>query len=665
MTSHIFPSAPSVKRASRPILALTIITSLLSVLLYRSLPYELSSVQWVESLFSPDENDYRQIIIHYSYLPRIAMAMLCGAGLALAGAVMRFVLSNPLASPTTLGVAAGAELGLVLASLFLPASWMISPYIPAFAGGMLATGLVFMLAAKRGYSPLALILAGMVTTLFIGAVTMMLVLVHEQQLTQLFVWGAGALEQQDWQGIKRLVPMIFIASIMLFILVRPLTAMQMGEAIASSIGVNVAALRLIAIALSVMITAAIVSEVGIIGFVGLVAPALAKMLGARRLPAQMAVSALLGAALLLGADLLIQPLSGVAANLIPTGAVTAAIGAPFLLFLLQRKNIGASFHPDDTPAPHVQAIRFSSLTALLVTILVTACAMSLLVGNSQSGWQFTLDPILLGLRVPRVAVAMLAGCCLAIAGTIMQRITQNPMASPEVMGISAGCALALVIGAVYGLYLSRMTQLLLGTAGAIVVVVLILLLGKKRQFSPIHLMLTGIALSAAADAAIRIVMASGDDNVKALLNWLSGSMYLADNLTAFMLMSVTLSAGLAVILCARWLDLFSLGSESASSLGLNLPSARKWMILATGVLTAAATIAIGPLSFVGLLAPHMARSLAQYGAKQQLITAALLGATLLVLADWVGRNLWFPWQFPAGLLASLLGGAYFLYLLQK
>ncbi|MCG6272144.1 iron chelate uptake ABC transporter family permease subunit, partial [Vibrio vulnificus] len=77
------------------------------------------------------------------------------------------------------------------------------------------------------------------------------------------------------------------------------------------------------------------------------------------------------------------------------------------------------------------------------------------------------------------------------------------------------------------------------------------------------------------------------------------------------------------------------------------------------------TIVIGPLSFVGLLAPHMARSLHQYQARPQMLTAALLGATIMVSADWIGRTLWFPWQFPAGLLASLIGGGYFLYLMRR
>ncbi len=139
----------------------------------------LSLLQWTapysqgidllwKTVFHYDSSDYQQLITYLTYLPRLSIAVLSGFGLAIAGCVMQFVLRNPIASPTTLGVAAGAELGMVLGILFLPVSSSISGFIPAFLGGAFATGLVFLLSVKRGFSPVHMVLAGMVVSLFLG-----------------------------------------------------------------------------------------------------------------------------------------------------------------------------------------------------------------------------------------------------------------------------------------------------------------------------------------------------------------------------------------------------------------------------------------------------------------------------------------------------------------
>lgn len=661
--------ALSQPRYTFPALKLTAIGTLiliaLAVLLSRSLPYNFSYTQWLSALFSPDEADYRQIIVHYYYLPRLAIAVLCGAGLAIAGCLMQYVLRNPLASPTTLGVAAGAELGLACGLLFVPASLGIANYWFAFFGGLAATGLVFMLTAKRGFAPLQMVLAGMVVSLFFGSLNMMLLLVNEQQLTSVFIWGAGALNQTDWQGVTSLLPLLLGPVTILLLLLRPLTILQLGEEVAASIGVRVVALRVLSLALGIFITSAIVSQVGIIGFVGLVSPALARLLGARHLLSRLLASALIGASLLLMADLVIQPLSGVGGELLPTGAVTALIGAPFLLWLLHQQSFASSLKAEAEPAPHYRPRAFRQLVIVLSCVTVLMLAVAVLVGNSQQGWQLAVSETLLGLRVPRVLVAMFAGIGLAMAGTVIQRVTGNAMASPEVMGISAGAAFALVIGAMGGWALQRVDQMLLGTAGAMAVMVVIWLSGRRNRFAPMQMLLTGVGISACLDAMIRIAMSSGQDNIKALLTWLSGSTYLVAGQDVIVIFIGLLLIGGTLLLLERWLDVISLGEVIAGSIGLNCHRVRQLLMLMAAMLTALATVVVGPLSFVGLLAPHMARSLGQYGARHQLVIACLLGGNIMVFADWVGRNVWFPWQFPAGLLASVVGGGYFLYLLRR
>ncbi|WP_036825234.1 iron ABC transporter permease, partial [Photobacterium sanctipauli] len=333
--------------------------------------------------------------------------------------------------------------------------------------------------------------------------------------------------------------------------------------------------------------------------------------------------------------------------------------------LLQRKSLQSDLKArDETPQAYHHR-RFLPVAVGLLAVLMAVLAVAVLVGKNQQGWTFTTSLLVFEFRAPRVFVALLAGIGLAFAGTIIQRVSNNPMASPEILGISSGAALALVIGAMLGVAVERHEQMLLGTTGALLVTGLVWLLGKRHNFAPSQTLLTGIALSAGLDAFLRIAMSSGQDNVQALLTWLSGSTYLVSySDIALLLVGVILVGGIALA-SHRWVELIGLGEVTASSIGLDCRKVRLMLLILVAALTTLCTIVIGPLSFIGLLAPHMARSLNQYRASSQMMTAALIGGVIMVAADWMGRVLWFPWQFPAGLLASLLGGAYFLYLMRK
>lgn len=634
-------------------------------LLQWTAPYSQGlSLLW-QTVFDYDPSNYQQLITHLTYLPRLVIAVLCGFSLAVSGCVMQFVLRNPIASPTTLGVAAGAELGMVLGILFLPVNSIIHGFIPAFLGGGFATGLVFLLSAKRGFSPVHMVLSGMVISLFFGSLNTMLLLLNEQQLASVFVWGSGTLNQNDWSSVETLLPLITLPIFVLLLLSRPLSALQLGDDVSASIGVNIKQIKVMSLTLAIFMTAAVVSEVGLIGFVGIVAPAIARMCGVRKLVPQILFSGVVGSVMLLLADLVIQPFSGVGGELLPTGAMTALLGAPFLLWLLNRKVFQSDMKAREMTQVSYKHRPLQKVTLPLCVLIVALFMIAIFVGKGQSGWLVSLNPSIIELRVPRVFVSFLAGVGLAIAGTVIQRVSTNPMASPEILGISSGAALALVLGAMFGIATERHEQMLLGTVGALFVTGIIWLMGRKQNFAPAQMLLTGIALSAGLDAFLRIAMSSGQDNVMALLTWLSGSTYLV-SMSDLYLLGIGVTVFFIISMSShRWLDIIGLGETTSNSVGLHCSKVRVCLLLFVAGLTTLCTIIIGPLSFIGLLAPHMARSLHQYRASHQLLTASLLGGCLMIVADWIGRTMWFPWQFPAGLLASLLGGVYFLYLMRK
>ncbi|NOH98682.1 Fe(3+)-hydroxamate ABC transporter permease FhuB [Vibrio sp. 99-70-13A1] len=652
------------QRTKLPI-GITGLFCVVALFIHITVPYSQGLTALVDVVTHYDPSDYQHIIINLTYLPRLVVALICGFALAVAGCVMQFVLRNPIASPTTLGVASGAELGMILSILLLPVGIEVSGFISAFIGGCFATALVFTLSAKRGFSPVHMVLAGMVVSLFFGSVNTMLLLLNEEHLTSLFVWGAGTLNQNGWDSVKILIPLTVIPTLLLLVIERPLSALQLGDDVASSIGVSVKTLKVISLTLAIFVTAAVVSEVGLIGFVGIVAPAIARMLGARKLNQQILVSGLIGSYMLLLADLIIQPFSGAGGEMLPTGAMTALLGAPFLLWLLNKKLLQSDMKARESVVSTYYHRTLKQVVIPISVLFVLLVVVAVFVGKDQTGWTIVESFSILQLRIPRVVVAALAGVGLAIAGTIIQRVSTNPMASPEVLGISSGAALALVIGAYFGITADRFQQMLLGTLGASSVTFFIWWMGRKHNFAATHMLLTGIALSAGLDAFLRIALSSGQDNMRALLTWLSGSTYLVSMTDVYLLGAGILVFIIAIAIIHKWLDIISLGEVAANSLGIDSARVRMLLLILVASMTTLSTIVIGPLSFVGLLAPHMARSLHQYSAKQQLITASLLGAILMMTADWLGRTIWFPWQFPAGLLASLIGGAYFLYLMRK
>ncbi len=652
--------------SSHPAWLCGLLLALALLLIGIDLNTRLPAAQWLPAALTPDMADMRQLILHFSWLPRLCMALLCGAVLALAGVLMQQVLRNPLASPTTLGVASGAQLGLLIATLWAPWALELGREWVALAGGGLATLLVFALAWRRGLAPLTLILAGLVVTLYLSALNIALMLVQQQDLNAVFIWGSGSLSQNSWSGIQLLLPRLAAGILLILPLLRPLALLELDDSGVKSLGVPLRFLRFSTLLLAVYLTACTVSVVGVIGFIGLAAPALVRLLGARTLGRRLIWAPLLGGLLLCVTDLAIQRLAGSLAELVPTGAATALLGAPLLLWLLPRLRLaGGQPQGGDSHVFSRHPLPFQRLLPLGL-LLIGAVLIGLGLGQGTEGWQWSLsDSSLLEWRWPRVMAAASAGCMLALAGCLIQRLTGNPMSSPEVLGISAGAALGLIALLFLLPYSGPLAQLALGGLGAGLTLLLLLGLSRRSGFAPERVLLIGISITALFDALQVILLAGGDPRGQNLLGWMSGSTYFVGPQMALWVLACSVLLLLAALPLGRWLELLPLGDGTPKALGVPLGRSRFALLLLAALLTAGATLIVGPLSFIGLLAPHLARLLGLARAVPQLLGAALLGALVMVAADWLGRNLLFPAQLPAGLLASLLGGAYFMLCLYR
>ncbi|WP_034949676.1 Fe(3+)-hydroxamate ABC transporter permease FhuB [Erwinia oleae] len=624
--------------------------------------------QWLHALLTPDNNSGAQMVFHFSLLPRFALSLLVGAGLGLVGLLFQQVLRNPLAEPTTLGVATGAQLGLTVATLWAVPGGLFSPQVAAMSGSLIVGMLVFGIAWGKRLSPVTLILAGLVISLYCGALNQLIGLFNHDYLQSIFLWGTGTLNQMDWSNVSFLWPKLLAGFLLSLLLLRPMTLMGLDDGVAKNLGLALSAARFAVLVLAIVLSAQIVNAVGIIGFIGLFAPLLAKLLGARRLLSRLLLAPLIGLLLLWLADQLVIWLTDNWRE-VSTGTATAIIGSPLLLWLLPRLRTGgtppAMNAGDKIPVERHRILLWSAV-GCAVLLLIALVALSY--GRDANGWRWATGALweqLLPWRMPRVATAMATGMMLGVAGCIVQRLTGNPMASPEVLGISSGAAFGVVV-MMFLVPNDAFTWLLpAGSLGAALTLLLILITGGRGGFSPERMLLAGMALSTAFSTLLILLMASNDPRMTSLMAWIAGSTYKVSALQAQRTV-ITAAVLIALVpLCRRWLTLLPLGGETARSVGIALKPTRIALLLLAAALTAAATLSTGPLSFIGLMAPHIARMIGFRRTVPQQIMAALLGGGLMMVADWCGRMVAFPSQIPAGMLASFIGAPYFIYLLRK
>lgn len=304
-----------------------------------------------------DENDRVVLMLR---LPRVLMALLVGASLAQGGAVMQGLFRNPLADPGLIGVSAGAALGAVAVIVVghtLP--WLagsIGIAGGAFAGGLLATCLVYVLG-RRGNGVATLLLAGVA----IGAIAMagvgwLTFLANETQLRDLTFWSLGSLGGSDWRHLAVVAPLVLVPLLVLPCAARGLNALLLGEDEAALLGFRPERLQPLLIALVALMVSAAVAMTGVIGFVGLVVPHLLRLMRGPDHRWLLPASALGGATLLVAADTLAR--SVVAPAELPIGVLTALIGGPFFLWLLlracdRRPGRGKPL-PDPGRCPHLE-----------------------------------------------------------------------------------------------------------------------------------------------------------------------------------------------------------------------------------------------------------------------------------------------------------------------
>lgn len=313
---------------------LFLLIAALAGILFGAIPVSLQELSLL--LQGQGSNDTERIV-YYLRLPRVICAALVGMNLALAGCILQGVLHNPLADPGIIGVTAGAGVAAMAVMILAPAFIYWVP-LAAFIGALVALAIVFLLAWDRGINPLRLILAGVAVAAFFGGGTTALWVAFPDRIQGAVNWLAGGFAGARWSYVWIVLPYSIIGLLGTLWNYRKLNALQMGDEVALSLGINLKRTRFILIFLSAILAASSASVAGLLGFVGLIVPHIMRLIVGSDFEYLLLASAVFGAALLVGADTFARTIFSPME--IPVGIFLSFLGAPFFLYLLKRRSRG-------------------------------------------------------------------------------------------------------------------------------------------------------------------------------------------------------------------------------------------------------------------------------------------------------------------------------------
>jgi iron complex transport system permease protein len=326
--------------------------------------------------------------------------------------------------------------------------------------------------------------------------------------------------------------------------------------------------------------------------------------------------------------------------------------------------------------------RLLAVQIVLLVLLAAVAGVALFLGSASLSATRVLDAltgragpasvesvVTLSLRLPRIAVAALAGGGLAVAGVAFQALTRNPLAEPSILGVSSGAAFGVVLAQLFGLGLSALEVLglsVFGFAGALLAAGVVYLIASGTTGLGVQtLLLAGVIVGIFFSSAITVLISLVDFNrLGGVIHWLLGNLE-PKPAGALALFALLAAVGFWLVLRqARELNLLALGEEAATQLGVNAERLKLRIFLAAALLTGSVVAFAGPIGFVGLIVPHTLRMLLGPDNRMLVPTSLLGGAVFLLLADTVARNIVAPAELSVGVITSFCGAPFFVYLLR-
>ena len=310
-----------------------------------------------------------------------------------------------------------------------------------------------------------------------------------------------------------------------------------------------------------------------------------------------------------------------------------------------------------------------------ISLLVILAVISLRFGSVRfstgeiinaliDGSDSTIRTIVVNIRMPRTALAILVGASLATSGALLQAVLRNPLASPGLIGVIAGASLSAIT---IMLLFPALTVLVpfIAFIGGLVSTLLVFTLAWKKGMSIIRIILSGVAVNAMLGGGTSLLSVLYSDRIQGVIMWLNGTLA-GKSWDQVKLLLPYVAVGLLVaVLSVNVANSLQLGDEAAKNLGVRLNLARIVLCSTAAFLTGISVAVVGIIGFIGLIVPHVSRLLVGSDYRFMLPSSAILGAVLLVSADIVARTVFSPIELPVGVIMAVLGGPFFLYLLRK
>jgi ferric citrate transport system permease protein len=633
--------------------AVLIIIFWLSLFCYSAIP--VSGADAIRALLPGHTPTLPEALVQNLRLPRSLVAVLIGASLALAGTLLQTLTHNPMASPSLLSINSGAALAMALTSALSPtpvAGYSLS-FIAACGGGV---SWLLVMTAGGGFRHTQdrnkLILAGIALSAFCMALTRITLLLAEDHAYGIFYWLAGGVSHAHWQDVWQLLPVVVTAVPVVLLLANQLNLLNVSDSTAPYAGSEPAETTFD----HQYVSAASgwrVRQCGRSGGVYRPAGATSGALLGRLRSAQRTAG---------------EHAAGGHADADGRCTRTRA-GLPRRS--ARRRSAGADWQSLLCLAG--EEARMKIALVIFITLALAGCALlSLHMGVIPVPWRALLTDwqdgrehyyVLMEYRLPRLLLALFVGAALAVAGVLVQGIVRNPLASPDILGINHAASLASVGALLLMPSLSVMVLPLLAFAGGMAGLILLKMLAKTHQ--PMKLALTGVALSACWASLTDYLMLLHPQDVNSALLWLTGSLWGRDwHFVKIAVPLLILFLPLSLRFC-RDLDLLALGDARAATLGVSVQRTRFQGLMLAVAMTATGVAVCGPISFIGLVVPHMVRRIAGGHHRWLMPVSALTGALLLVIADLLARIIHPPMELPAGVLTAIIGAPWFVWLLVR
>lgn len=311
---------------------------------------------------------------------------------------------------------------------------------------------------------------------------------------------------------------------------------------------------------------------------------------------------------------------------------------------------------------------------VLLVIFFVAIIVSIRVGSVSVAYEDILNAlttdkggiagIIRNIRIPRILMAIIIGANLAVSGVLLQGVMRNPLADPGITGISAGASVVVMIVMLY-LPSAAASMPVFGFLGGVMACAIIYGLAWKKGLSAMRIVLAGVAVNSILGGITSMIQLMNSENLQGVLNWLNGELG-KKSWTQVQYVAIYSIVGLVLaFLLHRCLDVLALGDKNTKSLGYN-PNVLRLMLSGVAVLLAGISTAyVGVIGFIGLIVPHISRMLMGSEHKRLIPFAALMGSTILLIADTIGRTIIAPYEIPVGVITTVFGGPFFLYLLRK